>query len=119
MQENKPIKYLQMKMSKMKMWFLMAMMAGGMLVFTSCGEDKDKGNDNGDNVAGEPVLKGDITGNRTLSADTVYTLDGFVYVVDGATLTIPAGTVIQGKSGTKAALIVERGGKLMAESLPV
>ena len=105
-----------MKMNKMKMWFLMAMMAGGMLAFTSC-DDKNGSDDNGgdDVVAGDPVLKGEIKGNRTLSADTVYTLDGFVYVVDGATLTIPAGTVIQGKSGTKAALIVERGGKLMAE----
>ena len=105
-----------MKMNKMKMWFLMAMMAGGMLAFTSC-DNKNGSDDNGgdDVVAGDPVLKGEIKGNRTLSADTVYTLDGFVYVVDGATLTIPAGTVIQGKSGTKAALIVERGGKLMAE----
>lgn len=105
-----------MKMNRMKMWFLMAMMAGGMLAFTSC-DNKNGSDDNGgdDVVAGDPVLKGEIKGNRTLSADTVYTLDGFVYVVDGATLTIPAGTVIQGKSGTKAALIVERGGKLMAE----
>ena len=62
-----------MKMSKMKMWFLMAMMAGGMLVFTSCGEDKDKGNGNGGNVAGEPVLKGDITVIRSTLWTVLFT----------------------------------------------
>ena len=34
--------------------------------------------------------------DRTLSADTLYTLNGIYYVDPGATLTIPAGTVIQG-----------------------
>ena len=101
-----------MKMEKLQIGFLAALMLGGMSVFTSC---NDPNGNEGETTGGTPVLSGDIRGNRTLSADTVYTLDGFVYVVDGATLTIPAGTVIQGKSGTKAALIVERGGKLIAE----
>jgi hypothetical protein len=47
---------------------------------------------------GEAVdtLTGDITADRSLSADTLYVLSGFVKVQDGATLTIPAGTTIVG-----------------------
>ncbi|MDW8348559.1 MAG: T9SS C-terminal target domain-containing protein, partial [Bacteroidia bacterium] len=37
---------------------------------------------------------GSITSNRTLSKDTIYILDRPVYVRPGATLTIPAGTII-------------------------
>lgn len=62
------------------------------------------------------TLSGDITTNRTLSSSIVYKLSGCVTVKNGVTLTIPAGTIIQGiKSATqKAFLIVERGGKLNA-----
>ena len=52
------------------------------------------------------------------SNDTTYVLDGFVFVGDGQTLFIEKGTIIQGKAGSGAdasALIVARGGKLMAE----
>lgn len=45
----------------------------------------------------------------------VYTLRGWVYVTDGAELTLAPGTVIRGEKSTKAALIVEPGGKLWAE----
>jgi hypothetical protein len=38
-----------------------------------------------------------------------------VYVMDGVTLTIPAGTIIRGDQASKASLVVTRGGKLMAE----
>ena len=51
-----------------------------------------------------------ITSDETWSG--VLTLDGWVYVDDGATLTIAAGTIIRGTS--KSGLIVERGGKIMA-----
>ena len=69
-----------------------------------------------DPAAGSLVtLAGNITENRTLKADVNYVLDGWVYVKEGATLTIEAGTVIKGKTGTKASLIIERGGKIMAE----
>jgi hypothetical protein len=44
----------------------------------------------------EAVINADITSDRTLYADTVYTLSGFVHVANGATLTIEPGTVIQG-----------------------
>lgn len=58
------------------------------------------------------------TGTTTWSANNIYILDGFVFVNDGQVLTIEAGTVIKGKTGqgeNAAALIVARGGKIMAE----
>jgi len=55
-----------------------------------------------------------ITTNTTWTKSNVYLLNGFVYVKDGATLTIEAGTVIRGDKSNKGALIVERGAKLIA-----
>ena len=64
----------------------------------------------------ESELRGSITTNTTLKANTVYTLNGFVYVEDGATLTIEAGTLIKGGAkANKGTLIIKRGGKIMAE----
>jgi hypothetical protein len=56
----------------------------------------------------------------------VYTMVGWIYVEDGATLTIEPGTIIKGKDvsfdGRKAAtgssLIIMRGAKIMAEGAP-
>ncbi|MDR2562443.1 MAG: hypothetical protein LBC98_00710 [Prevotellaceae bacterium] len=45
----------------------------------------------------------------------VYLMKGWVYITDGFSLTLAAGTVIKGDKATKAALIVEPGGKLFAE----
>lgn len=50
-----------------------------------------------------------ITGN------TVYLLQGFVYVKAGAKLTILPGTIIRGDKATKGSLIVERGAQIFAE----
>ncbi len=58
------------------------------------------------------------TGTVTWSAEKTFLIDGFVFVNDGQVLTIKPGTVIQGKTGqgTQAsALIVARGGKIIAE----
>ncbi len=57
----------------------------------------------------------EVKGNVTLKADTQYNLRGFVYVTDGAVLTIEPGTVIKGEKKSNATLIVERGGKIIAE----
>ena len=65
---------------------------------------------------GSAVLTGDITANRTLFADTVYTLSGFVKVTNGATLTIQAGTRILGDYTTVgSSLFITRGAKLNAQ----
>jgi len=60
------------------------------------------------------IAAGNITTNTTWTKNNVYLLNGWVYVKDGATLTIEAGTVIRGDKTNKGALIVEKGGKLIA-----
>jgi hypothetical protein len=55
--------------------------------------------------------------NVSWTAENIYLLDGFVFVNDGQTLSIEAGTVIKGKPGQEenaSALIIARGGKIMA-----
>ncbi len=60
-------------------------------------------------------VSGEITTNTTWKATDKILLKGFVYVVDGVTLTIEPGTVIKGDKETKATLIVEPGGKIVAQ----
>ena len=63
---------------------------------------------------GMTVISGSTEQNYTFKADTKYLLKGFVYVKEGATLTIEPGTIIKGDKATKGTLIIERGGKIMA-----
>ena len=57
----------------------------------------------------------DIAADRTLYADTVYTLKGFIHVANGATLTIQPGTKIQGDFATLgSSLWILRGAKINA-----
>ncbi|WP_375558962.1 PKD domain-containing protein [Bernardetia sp. OM2101] len=54
----------------------------------------------------------------TWTANNVWILDGFIFVNEGQTLTIEAGAVIKGSTGqgeNAAALVVARGGKVIAE----
>ncbi len=61
------------------------------------------------------TLKGNITSNYTIKAINKNFLSGFVYVKDGVTITIEAGAVIKGVLGSKGSLIIERGGKIIAQ----
>lgn len=64
---------------------------------------------------GAAVISSNITANRTLFADTVYTLQGFIQVTNGATLTIQAGTRIVGDYETVgSALFITRGARIVA-----
>ncbi|MBV6644997.1 MAG: hypothetical protein KI790_06090 [Cyclobacteriaceae bacterium] len=57
------------------------------------------------------------TSTLTLDSENEYVLDGFVFVNDGQTLEIEAGTVIKGLPGQgsdASALIIAKGGKIMA-----
>jgi hypothetical protein len=66
----------------------------------------------------EVKVNSNITENTKWTSDKVYILGGRITVVDGVTLTIDPGTIIKGEAGTQAnatALLVARGGKLMAE----
>lgn len=73
------------------------------------------------NLTATAKLEGEIKKDMTLDATKVYELVSDVYVRKGATLTIPAGTVIfanpdNNKSGAAAdVLIIDQGGKLVAE----
>lgn len=60
------------------------------------------------------VLSGTLSANKTLTADKVWTLKGYVYVPNGITLTIEPGTTIKSDTTEKGALCIERGGKIMA-----
>lgn len=64
------------------------------------------------------VLSGNLEGVTELTAGTIYLIDGWVTVPDGATLRIEAGTVIKGKTTTSesvSVLMIDRGGKIEAD----
>jgi hypothetical protein len=65
---------------------------------------------------GSATISADITSNRTLHADTVYQLSGFIKVANGATLTIQPGTKIIGDYDIPgSSLFILRGARIMAE----
>jgi hypothetical protein len=67
---------------------------------------------------GEAVdtLTGTIAENRTLSADTLYIISGFVKVDSTFTLTIPAGTTLVGDTAVAgSSLWITRGARIEAE----
>lgn len=90
------------------------------LLAGSCKETviTDNGPDTGapvNPVSNVVEVSGEITTNTTWKADKIYLLKGFVYVTNGATLTIEPGTIIKGDKATKATLIVTRGSKINAD----
>jgi hypothetical protein len=60
-------------------------------------------------------VSGNITGNVTWTANKIYRLNGFVRVQDGAVLTIQPGTLIIGNRESKGTLIVQMGGRIIAD----
>jgi hypothetical protein len=60
------------------------------------------------------VVTGEITGTDTWVNTNYYVLRGAVFVRDGGTLNIQAGTTIVGESGSVGTLIVSQGGRLNA-----
>ncbi|MDR1672648.1 MAG: hypothetical protein LBS09_04185 [Bacteroidales bacterium] len=100
--------------------FLSIVAAAIFAAFTAC--DKEKKDDtpvsevlfeNGTQI-GNGEQEFEITSDFRLEKGK-YVLKGWVYVCNGATLTIEKGTVIKGDKDTKAALVVEPGGKVIAE----
>jgi len=64
------------------------------------------------------IVTTNITTNTTWTSDNVYELAGRITVTSGVYLTIEPGTIIKGQAGTGAnatALLVARGGKIIAE----
>jgi hypothetical protein len=82
--------------------------------FSACKKEKTE------DVTPVPVsttveVSGDIKTNTTWTSDKIYVLKGFVFVSNGATLTIQPGTIIKGDKATKGSLIISRGAKINAE----
>jgi hypothetical protein len=94
-----------------------ALFLGAALLCGSCNSDDDKD----DTPKGETLDLGDgsdgyeIKENTILKYPNTYHLKGFVYVTDGVTLTVEPGVIIKGDKDSKGTLIVEKGGKLIAE----
>ncbi len=90
-------------------------------IFSACNND-----DNGGGTVEEQLLfengtqigNGDqefeVNGNHTIKKGT-YVMKGWIYINEGASITIEPGTVIKGDKDTKAALVVRRGGKVYAQ----
>lgn len=99
----------------MKKIFLTALTLAS-FIFTGCSLDDD------DNTGGntqQPTLQ-DLSGNLTsdlrLVAGTDYNLTGALFVKSGATLTIDAGVTVNALAGgTDVYILVERGGKIIAD----
>ena len=69
-------------------------------------------------VIAKPIVEvpeGNITGNVTWTADKIWRVNGFVRVQDGGVLTIEPGTLIIGDRESKGTLIVQMGGKIIAD----
>lgn len=126
----------------MKKIILSTVMVATILGLSSCGEEKgcmdatalnydskaeENDPENPCTYAKNPETPADVvtitddgtgTGTTTWTKDNTYLLNGMVFVNNGQTLTIEAGTVIKGKAGAGAnasALIVAKGGKVIAE----
>ena len=98
---------------------ILALFALATLGLTSCSSDDDN-NGGSTPTPNENVVSvtGSIEGQQTWTSDNIYQLNQKVVVQDGAILTIEPGTIIKGSSGTgslASALVIARGGKLMAE----
>jgi hypothetical protein len=97
---------------KKAIYFLM-MFAVTALVMSSCKDDPEP-----EPEETEVTVSSNITANTTWETGKTYILAGRITVVSGVTLTIEPGVIIKGQAGTGAnatALVVARGGKLMAE----
>ena len=79
------------------------------VLFDEAGKEAHEGN-----VIGNGDQNFVFKGTQTLKKGT-YILKGWVYIADGSTLTLEPGTIIKGDKKTKAAIIAERGGKLIAK----
>jgi len=84
--------------------------------FTSCSKD--------DSTTPDPVVNNEfeitenISANTTWETGNVYILAGRIAVLNGVTLTIQPGVIVKGQAGSAenaTALLIARGGKLMAE----
>lgn len=101
-------------MKKIKL-FSMMLLVGMAMCFLQC---KDPINDDPQGQVydlGDGSNEYEIKENTTLKYPNKYNLKGFVYVKEGVTLTIEPGVIVKGDKASKATLVIERGGKLLAQ----
>lgn len=79
--------------------------------FTASGRNNSTYTNNSDLLITDPF---NLTNPNFLPTKNVYLLNGWIYVDSLVTLTIQPGTLIRGDKNNKGAIIVERGGKLIA-----
>ena len=109
-----------MKITFSKIMTLVVLLSG--LTMSSCKKDAEPLPNPGSSTPlpnpGSSTTYIELTGNlptQTLDAAKKYLLKGYAFVQAGQTLTIPAGTIIFGDKASKGTLVVNRGGKIMAE----
>ncbi len=109
-------------MKKTNIKFLtIALLISFATALNSCKKDDPTPENGSDKPTGSEIIitdTGNGIGTTTWKAENTYILDGFCFVNNGQTLTIEPGTVIKGKPGqgeSASALIVARGGKIIAE----
>lgn len=100
--------------------FNLALIASSLMLFTNCSSD-DNSSSNPDPEP-EPTtgVIGDGSNSYKITKDVVYkkgtySLKGWVYVTDGASVTFEAGSIIKGDKDTKSSLIIEPGAKIYAQ----
>jgi len=101
-------------MKKVSFLSLIALTAISLTTFTSCGDPTG----NTDPIIDGILVDENIASDVTWETGSTYVLGGRIAVLDGATLTIEPGVVVKAQAGTgtnATALIVARGGKIMAE----
>ena len=86
---------------------------------TNCNDGVQNGDEEGVDCGGSAcppcvgnLLAGEVTSAVTLDASVQYELTGAYVVLDGGSLTIPAGTVIRATGGTSAYIAVAQGGQI-------
>ena len=88
------------------------------IVTTAC-KKSDNGptlpNNSGDTTSVSGDIRGIITSDQHWTKDKTYRLRGYVYVTNGATITIDPGTKIVSNKDSAGVLVIYRGAKIMAE----
>lgn len=90
----------------------------GVLMIASCKKSDNtpdpSGGNNTPDATGTVPVRGTITTDQHWTKDKTYRLRGYVYVTNGATLTIDAGTKIVSNKDSAGVLVIYRGAKINA-----
>lgn len=98
---------------------LSGFLLGCVLLGTACKKSDDTANPQGSNNNGggssSPDIRGIITTDQHWTSDKTWRLRGYVYVTNGATITIDPGTKIVSNKDSAGVLLIYRGAKIMAQ----